>query len=56
MKLIDSAEITVKSGNGGNGIVSFRREKHIPRGGPSGGNGGKGGDVILKAKAGLNTL
>ncbi|MBO4548248.1 MAG: GTPase ObgE [Abditibacteriota bacterium] len=56
MKLIDSCDITVKSGNGGNGVVAFRREKHIPRGGPSGGNGGKGGDVILRAVSGLNTL
>ena len=56
MKFIDSVEITVKSGDGGNGIVSYRREKHIPRGGPSGGNGGNGGDVIIIADDKINTL
>ncbi len=53
---IDSARIFVKAGNGGNGIVSFRREKYIPAGGPDGGDGGKGGDVVLVADEGLNTL
>ena len=52
----DRATINVKAGSGGNGLVSFRREKFVPRGGPSGGNGGKGGDVILRADKGLNTL
>lgn len=52
----DEATITVKSGNGGNGIIAFRREKYIPRGGPSGGDGGKGGDVYLVVKPTLNTL
>lgn len=47
---IDRVEITVKAGRGGEGCVSFRREKYIPRGGPDGGNGGNGGDVILKAR------
>ena len=52
----DEATIHVKSGDGGNGLVSFRREKFVPRGGPAGGNGGKGGDVILRADSSLNTL
>jgi GTP-binding protein len=52
----DEAKIHVRSGDGGNGIVHFRREKYIPRGGPSGGDGGKGGDVILVVKSTLNTL
>ncbi|MCE5313958.1 MAG: GTPase ObgE [Armatimonadota bacterium] len=56
MQFVDQVEIVVKSGDGGNGIVAFRREKYIPRGGPSGGNGGRGGDVILEADARLNTL
>jgi len=53
---IDYAKIYVKAGNGGNGVVSFRREKFVPRGGPDGGNGGNGGNVILKADAQLTTL
>lgn len=56
MKFIDSAKIFVASGNGGNGHVSFRKEKFVPRGGPDGGNGGKGGDVILKCDPHINTL
>lgn len=52
----DEATIYVKSGDGGNGLMSFRREKFVPRGGPAGGNGGKGGDVVLRADASLNTL
>jgi len=56
MKFVDEAEITVHAGNGGNGCVSFRREKFIPLGGPDGGNGGDGGDVWLVADEGLNTL
>ena len=56
MKFVDEAEITVHAGNGGNGCVSFRREKFIPLGGPDGGNGGDGGDVWLAADEGLNTL
>lgn len=52
----DEATINVKSGDGGNGLVSFRREKFVPRGGPAGGNGGRGGDVILRADKSLNTL
>jgi len=56
MKFLDLAKIIVKSGNGGPGSVSFRREKFIEHGGPDGGNGGKGGDVIFEAGANLNTL
>jgi GTP-binding protein len=52
----DEAEIVVKAGRGGNGCVSFRREKYVPRGGPDGGDGGKGGDVVLEAVPHLNTL
>jgi GTP-binding protein len=56
MKFLDQARIFVKSGDGGNGCVSFRREKFIEFGGPDGGNGGKGGDVWVEAAGGLNTL
>jgi GTP-binding protein len=53
---IDYAEIEIKAGHGGEGAVTFRREKYVPKGGPSGGNGGKGGDVILEAHHNLSTL
>jgi GTP-binding protein len=56
MKLVDEAEIRVVAGNGGNGCVSFRREKFIPLGGPDGGDGGNGGSVWLEADENLNTL
>ena len=56
MKFIDEARITVQSGNGGAGCVSFRREKYIPKGGPDGGDGGRGGDVILKPTTKKRTL
>ena len=56
MKFIDEAIITVESGDGGRGCVSFRREKHVPRGGPDGGDGGKGGDVTLKSTSHRRTL
>ncbi len=56
MKFIDEATIEVRAGDGGNGCVSFRREKYIPFGGPDGGDGGDGGSVYLEAECGVNTL
>jgi GTP-binding protein len=56
MKFLDEAKVYVRSGEGGNGCVSFRREKFIEFGGPNGGDGGRGGDVIVEAVDGLNTL
>ena len=56
MKFVDQTRIFLKSGPGGNGCVSFRREKYVEYGGPNGGDGGKGGDVVIEAITGLNTL
>ncbi|MGH7489501.1 MAG: GTPase ObgE, partial [bacterium] len=56
MKFLDQAKIYIASGAGGNGSISFRREKFIEFGGPDGGDGGKGGDVWLECVANLNTL
>lgn len=56
MKFVDEAKIVVYAGNGGNGCLSFRREKYIPKGGPDGGDGGDGGSVYLKGDINLNTL
>ena len=53
---IDRARVFVKAGDGGDGMSSFRREKYVPNGGPSGGDGGKGADVVFKADKNINTL
>ena len=55
MQFIDEAEILVKAGDGGAGAVAFRREKFVPRGGPSGGDGGNGGDIVLETDERLTT-
>ena len=56
MKFIDEAKIHVKAGDGGNGAVTFRREKYIPLGGPDGGDGGRGGSIYVVADRNINTL
>src|SRR5689334_7404786 len=56
MHFLDQAKIFIRSGAGGPGAVSFRREKYVEYGGPNGGNGGKGGDIIFESVPGLNTL
>lgn len=56
MKFVDEANIRVDAGDGGNGCLSFRREKFIPKGGPDGGDGGDGGSLYLQANENLNTL
>ena len=56
MKFVDEATIEVTAGKGGNGCVSFRREKYVPKGGPDGGDGGDGGSVLLEGDVALNTM
>ena len=56
MQFLDRARILVRAGDGGNGVTAFRREKFVPRGGPSGGDGGRGGQADMEATDGLNTL
>jgi len=56
MKFVDEVKMDIRAGDGGNGCVAFRREKFVPRGGPSGGNGGRGGDIVLRANRQVTTL
>src|SRR6202789_2778119 len=56
MQFIDEAAITLEAGNGGDGIIAWRREKYVPKGGPAGGDGGRGGDIFLEATPNVGTL
>src|SRR5271170_8048423 len=56
MQFIDEAAITLEAGNGGDGIIAWRREKYVPKGGPAGGDGGRGGDIYLEATPNVGTL
>src|SRR3954467_5583244 len=56
MRFVDQCKVKVIAGDGGNGVAAFRREKYVPFGGPSGGDGGKGGDVVFEGDEGLSTL
>ena len=56
MRFADYAKMYLTAGNGGSGAVSFRREKYVPRGGPDGGDGGKGSDIMLRGNSNMNTL
>ncbi len=56
MKFVDTAQIHIKAGDGGHGVISFRREKYVPKGGPDGGNGGRGGSIVMRANRHLATL
>ncbi|HMM30553.1 MAG TPA: GTPase CgtA, partial [Clostridia bacterium] len=56
MQYVDKAKIIIKSGDGGNGSVSFHREKYVAKGGPDGGNGGRGGSVVFTADRNMSTL
>ena len=56
MKFLDQCKIYLRSGDGGDGVIGFRREKYIEFGGPDGGNGGRGGDIVFEAQNNLNTL
>src|SRR3954469_15022185 len=56
MKFLDEAKVYIRSGDGGKGCISFRREKFVPNGGPDGGDGGRGGDIVAECVSGLNTL
>ncbi len=53
---VDQVKVNIKAGKGGNGIVAFRREKYVPNGGPAGGDGGHGGNIIFSVDTGMNTL
>ena len=54
--MIDKAEILIRAGDGGNGVISFRREKFVPFGGPDGGDGGNGGDLVIRAETSITSL